>query len=78
MGIVSYARGTAYRRGVVGSNRGWFVFWLALAGLNWFRRHAGRAEERVLRLKLEPGEKLLITHEQPPVKTRRRDRRSGG
>ena len=78
MGLGSYARGTAYRRGVVGNSRGWFWFWIVLAIVNFLRRHAGRGEEKVLRFKLEPGERYLITHEVPPEKTRRRDRKQAG
>ncbi|MGH9118743.1 MAG: hypothetical protein ACRD0A_12950 [Acidimicrobiales bacterium] len=78
MGIVRYTKSTAYRRGVVGSSRPWLAIWILLTAVNWLRRHAGKAEEPVLRLKIEPGERLLITHEPPPVKTRRRDREGGG
>ena len=77
-GPASYARGTAYRRGVVGSSRGWFWFWVVVAGFGWLRRHAGRMEQTALRLKLEPGERYLITHELPPAKVRRRDRKHAG
>jgi hypothetical protein len=78
MGAASYLKGTAYRRGVVGSSRGWFWFWVVFAGFSWLRRHAGRAEQTVLRFKLEPGERYLITHEIPPARTRRRDRSNAG
>jgi hypothetical protein len=78
MGIASYLRGTAYRRGVLGSSRAWLGLWIVMAGWAWLRRNAGRAEEPVLRVELEPGERLLITHETLPVKTRRRDRKAGG
>jgi hypothetical protein len=77
-GPASYLRGTAYRRGVVGSSRGWFWFWVVLAAFNWLRRNAGRAEETVLRFKVEPGERYVITHDTPPSRGRRRDRASGG
>ncbi len=78
MPVAKYFKRTAFRRGVVGSSRAWLALWILQAGWGWLRRHAGRAEEPVLRLKLEPGERLLITHETPPVKTRRRDRKAGG
>lgn len=78
MGLSNYLKGTAYRRGVVGSSHGWFWFWVVLAVFSFLKRHAGRGEESVLRFKVEPGERYLITHEIPPAKTRRRDRSSAG
>jgi hypothetical protein len=66
MGIVSYMKGTAYRRGVVGNHRYWFGLWVVLAGAAWLRKHAGKSEPKVLRVTLEPGERLLLSNEPPP------------
>lgn len=65
MGITRYMRGIAYRRGVVGANRNWLAMWIALTGLNWLRRHAGKTEPKAVRLKLEPGERFLVSNEPP-------------
>jgi hypothetical protein len=78
MGLGRYIKGTAYRRGVVGSRKGWFWFWIVLATVGWLRRHTGRGEDRVLRFEILPGERYVVTHEPPVPKTRRRDRKPAG
>jgi hypothetical protein len=66
MGIVRYTRGTAYRRGVVGNDFKWFALWILLAGGAWLKKHGGKAEPKVLRVKLEPCDPLLLSNEPPP------------
>jgi hypothetical protein len=78
MGLVRYVKGTAYRRGVVGSDKVWFAVWILLAVGAWLRRHTGRGEDRVLRFEIRPGEKYVITHEALQVRQRRRDRTKAG
>jgi hypothetical protein len=65
----------AFRRGVVKGEGSWLAVWLGMTGLGWLRRSLAKQDANVLRVKLEPGHRILITH-QPYVPTpSRRERR---
>jgi hypothetical protein len=56
-------RKTGFRKGVLGSSRGWMAVWVTLAGLRLLRRVTRKEPDVVYREELKPGETLVIAHE---------------
>lgn len=56
-------RKAGFRKGVLGSSRGWTAVWVTLAGFRLLRRFTRRDPEVVYREELKPGETLVIAHE---------------
>lgn len=71
---VRYLKRTAFRRGVVGSDRLWLAVWVAVAGSQFLRRRLGRIEEVVYRTELHVGEHLIVEHHPPAARRRRRQK----
>lgn len=58
--LVRFVRATAFRRGVLGTSRGWFALWAALGLARYARKRLGREPVVVERLTLRPGEAVEI------------------
>lgn len=56
-------RRAGFRKGVLGGNRAFLVIWLVLAGIKLVKRLAGGNDEVVYSEELQPGERLIISHE---------------
>jgi hypothetical protein len=65
----------AFWRGVVRAERGWLIVWATMTGFGWLRRQLSKQDANVLRVKLDPGHSLVITHEPYVPKPSRRQRR---
>jgi hypothetical protein len=55
-----FVRGTAFRRGVLGTSRGWFAIWAGLGAVRFLRKRLGREPEVVERFELGSGEAVVI------------------
>jgi hypothetical protein len=58
--VAAYLRGTAFRRGVLGSSQGWFALWAGLGLARWLKRRLGREAVVVERIVLHPGDAIEI------------------
>jgi len=58
--LVRFVRATAFRRGVLGSSRGWFALWAGLGLARFARARLGRDAVLVERVVLRPGEAVEI------------------
>lgn len=63
-----------FRRGVLGGSRPFLVVWIALMGLRLLKKLGGNDTEVVYSEVLRPGEKVLLTHEAPEPRRRRRSK----
>ena len=55
-----YLRLTAFRRGVLGTSRGWFALWAAMATARFVRKRLDRDPKVLERIELKPGEAVVI------------------
>jgi hypothetical protein len=58
--LARFLRGAAFRKGVVGSSRGWFAIWAGMGLARFVRKRLGRQEDVVERIVLRPGEVVEI------------------
>ena len=58
--LVRFLRGTAFRRGVLGTSRGWFAIWAGLGLARFVRTRLGREPVVVERVVLRPGETVEV------------------
>jgi hypothetical protein len=72
LGRVSrFVQRTAFRRGVLGTSRGWFAFWAALTLVRFVRKRLGREAEVLGRVELGPGQGVVVTDTAVPWKALR-------
>lgn len=58
--LLGFLRGTAYRRGVLGTNRTWFAIWAGLGVARFVRKRLAREAVVVERVVLGPGQTVEI------------------
>ena len=58
--LVRFIRGTAFRRGVIGTSSRWFGVWAGLALARQVRQRLGKEEVVVERITLKKGEAIEI------------------
>lgn len=58
--LARFLRGTAFRRGVLGTSRGWFALWAAMGAARFAKRRLGREPVVVERIVLHPGQAVEI------------------
>lgn len=58
---VRFLRRRGLQRGLLGDSSGWLTVYAVITGLNWLRRLT-TPEPKVVTERLEPGERLLVTH----------------
>lgn len=58
--LARFVRGTAFRRGVLGTSRGWFALWAGLGLARFLRARLAREPVVVERVVLRPGEAVEI------------------
>ena len=56
-----YVRANAFRKGVLGSSRGWFAVWAGLAVTKFVRKRLGKEPVVAERFVLRPGETVVIS-----------------
>lgn len=58
--LVRFLRGTAFRRGVLGTSRGWFGIWAAMGVARFLKARLGKEAVVVERYVLRSGQALEI------------------